>query len=158
MKLSTDDSSVNTQIEGIVGSVNKQIEGIVERARRGSRLDHEIACELAMEMLEVGKTAPLSLRDYISRVLRDGPPPGKPGVSPQKHFSRNLAIEEAVTLVHSLYGFKLTRNPATRSKPNAPESACSIVARALAALGLHISEDGVKEAYDQAQKVFKSNS
>jgi hypothetical protein len=129
---------------------SKQIEQIVEKAKQGHRLYQEMACEIAAEMLRVGEVAPTLLSDYIAKATR---PPGRPGVSPNKNYFRDLEIEEIVTLVRVLGGFKLTRNPATRSKPDGKESACSIVAQALEMLGCHMSEDAVKESYDQGREI-----
>lgn len=128
---------------------------LVQRARGGGREDHSVLCEITKDMLQRGQKPIPLLVEYIFEALENAQPPSRPGASPYKYFSRNLEIMITVSLLVEEHGFKLTRNVATRDKPDATESACSIVSRALATLGIHMSEDAVKDAYDYARHLDK---
>jgi hypothetical protein len=64
---------------------------------------------------------------------------------PVKQMSRDFWVTGAIQKIIAIYRFPATRNRGTRDS----ESACSIVARALERIGVHLSEEGVEKIWEK---------
>jgi hypothetical protein len=106
----------------------------------------------ASALVRRGDPLPAPLRDFVAEFLLKSRKPGRkqPGTGGQDLLFRNAVIGGAVLGV-ARYGFPLTRNAATRTP-----SAASIVQKALAALGFHMSEKAVNKIYANYYKNYFS--
>jgi hypothetical protein len=93
----------------------------------------------------------------LSKALGGKPTPRpsrKRGNDKFTHATRDITIANTITLVCRDFGLRPTRSRATRDK-DGPESACSIVTKALSRLGIYMSEDAVEKIWRQGSELIK---
>jgi hypothetical protein len=92
---------------------------------------------------------PAHLRDYVCGLLSKTPD----GLRHTYAAGRDIYIAETVDGIVGR-GFPATRNEATRAKERrgapANQSACSIVAKALARIGAHVEERSIEKIWKQS--------
>lgn len=126
---------------------------------------------LVAEFIEHREKLPESFNRWLVDSLRQLPERrSTPLVNPtsssarlvgRRNQHRDSQIGRAVLGVVMRYQIRPTRNRAARDRPNAPESACSIVAKALRTLGFNLTEEAVEAIWNrigggQALAVLKS--
>ena len=74
---------------------------------------------------------PPDLHEFVWEWFLDGPPKAKSGSSPKDTELRYTAIARRVQIVSEDYGFPEYSNPEHRGNPDAPMSACRLVAEEL---------------------------
>lgn len=123
-------------------------EEIVARAKTGDRVAHDALCAVADHLTARGEPLPLELQRYVvgAAVV---PPKWKKGRNPVSNIYRDDAIFRAVELVVG-QGFNATKNDSSEH-----ESACSIVAKALAQIGSAMSEDNVETIWSNRCKAME---
>jgi hypothetical protein len=121
---------------------------LIERAMNGDTDADAALCGIASRLVRLGDPLPKYLRDYISTILKfrfAAPPKRRKGGDPYARDRRNLFI---VTILKRLRGSGVppTRNRAARDNGTG-RSGCSIVAKALSEVGVHIDETGVEKIW-----------
>jgi len=132
-------------------------EALVATAVDGDQVAPKVLFYVAARFVESGCAMPNHLRRYIAEALtsRTGvAPPRRRGPDPYAKHARDTDIADAVGNIVKL-GFRPTRN---RESQN--ESACSIVAKALQKLGLHLEVPTVEKIWNgsRAKSVNKRMS
>jgi hypothetical protein len=102
---------------------------------------------LMIEMKSQHKDLPIELENYNMEVLADGLRPPPRGPKRKDRFTRNLCIAMTVAAVVDKFGLHPTRNPASRGRPAARRSACSIVAEALEVVHMRLGERAVETVW-----------
>jgi hypothetical protein len=122
---------------------------LIAKAQDGDQIAHNVLCWVASRFVESGCAFPTQLRAYIAGTLysqsRKAPRRGR-GRDPYANYIRDDDVTRVVRKVVEL-GFRPTRNRATET-----ESACSIVAQALAKLGIHLSVPAVEKIWSASRK------
>jgi hypothetical protein len=132
-------------------------EALVAKAVDGDQVAPKVLFWVAARFVESGCAMPHHLRRYVAEALtsrsRDAPPRRR-GPDPYAKHARDTDIADAVGKIVRL-GFRPTRN---RESQN--ESACSIVAKALQKLGLHVEVPTVEKIWSgfRTKSVKKSVS
>jgi hypothetical protein len=124
---------------------------LIAKAANGDDVAHNVLCKIAAAFVEGGCAMPARLREYITEALRSQAreaPQRRRGQDPYANHGRNFCVACAILHVVKL-GFRPTRNRATED-----ESACSIVAQALAKFGIHLSDSAVEKIWGQFARVF----
>ena len=121
---------------------------LIERAKNGDTDADAALCLIASRLVHLGDPLPEYLRDYIATILIfrfHAPPKRRKGGDPYALDRRNLFI---VTILKRLKssGVPPTRNRAARDNGTG-RSGCSIVAKALSEVGVHIDETGVEKIW-----------
>ncbi|MEQ1770784.1 MAG: hypothetical protein ABL879_13185 [Devosia sp.] len=129
-------------------NVTVAVEDLVTLAEAGWPQAHIALCEKAERETEAGDTLSIDLQAYIVRRAKGHPPAVPRGRNRMANFARDATI--AVTIRWLIKeGFYATRNEAT----DAQESACSVVAKALAANGgPHLSERAIEKIWERYQR------
>jgi hypothetical protein len=107
------------------------IEKLVELAREGDKEALEILQKCARSAARSGVDVPKCLHEFVWEVFIDGPPKAKPGSSPKDTELKYQTIALLVKIVSQDYGFPEYGNPEGRDDPDAPMSACRLVAEEL---------------------------
>ena len=94
---------------------------IVRQYVRGLR---KYARESGLNVFQI----PVSVTGLALEILTDGPPKAKSGSSPKDIGLKHLTIALLVKIVSQNYGFPEYSNPEHRGNPDAPMSACRLVA------------------------------
>jgi hypothetical protein len=134
---------------------------LVARAKEDHSLrERQRLLDLARELHERDEPLPAPLQQWIVETLQRPPPasPHKRGPDPVHHHGRDAAIIRAVNWIVETYSLAPTRNPEHRAQRGYPESACSIVARALGAHRVNISESAVEAIWNKRPKNYSGNS
>lgn len=130
-------------------------ERLIAKAVSGDQVAHNVLGRIAARFIESGCVMPMRLRAYIAETLflqfKKAPQPRR-GQDPYANHLRDIDIARAVREVVKL-GFNPTRNRATET-----ESACSIVAQALANLGIHRSVPAIEKIWNASRKRSLENS
>ncbi len=125
-------------------------ERVIELAAAGDRIAHDALCAVAEHLNEHGRTVPSTLQKYLIGAARDGV-----AIRRGRHWVTNLyrdeAIFKAVQVVASL-GIPTTRNDDGKRS----ESACSIVAVALAKCGIEMKEGAVVSIWEKRRKARRA--
>ena len=111
-------------------------------ASNGDYLAHNVLCWIAAHFVAAGCPMPPHLGGYLVTVLEkqaEAAPEGKRGKDPHANHARDFAIAHAVSEVVRQDGFRPTTSD--------HESACSIVAKALAQRGMHMGEKAVEKIW-----------
>ena len=121
---------------------------LIERAGKGDPDADALLCGLAQRFIRSGMPLPEYLGDYVATILTVrflAPPKRRKGGDPYALDGRNLFI---VTILKRLKGSGVppTRNRAARDNGTG-RSGCSIVAKALSEVGVHIDETGVEKIW-----------
>lgn len=132
-------------------------ERLIARAASGDAVAFGLLCIVAARFVEAGCAMPERLRKYIADFLFSQPKAAgesrRRGPAPYGNHTRNFYI--ACTIHHIVKeGFKPTRNRATTEV----ESACSIVAKALPKIGVHLSESAVEKIWGEFSESFLSET
>jgi hypothetical protein len=127
----------------------------IEGARAGSAdCDRVVCCAAAVMLNATHCISDPELRTYVEERLTAGMPAiGKRGRGRSKadNAPRDLVIVGRLILP-LLDRFDATRNPATKG-----ESACSIVQKALANIGIHMGEDAVERVWEKLPSSMRKN-
>jgi hypothetical protein len=127
----------------------------IEGARAGSAdCDRVVCCAAAVMLNATHCISDPELRTYVEDRLTAGMPAiGKRGRGRSKadNAPRDLVIV-ARLILPLLDRFDATRNPATKG-----ESACSIVQKALANIGIHMGEDAVERVWEKLPSSMRKN-
>ena len=108
--------------------------------------------EIAEEMFSQGFPPPEPLAAYWDAERREGGPAraaDRPGPKRDDRRFRNNAIVRAVAWIAQTQGLKPTRGSAAKYKEGAAESACSIVAKALALNRAALAEESVNDIWKE---------
>jgi hypothetical protein len=127
-------------------------ERLIARARDGDPVAQKLIFLIAARFVEGGCAMPRRLRAYMAELLYSqarGIPQGRRGQKPYAKFTRNFDVACIILEVVKL-GFHPTRNRATQES----ESACSVVAKALVKLGVHMSDSAVEKVWAQFSEVL----
>jgi hypothetical protein len=120
---------------------------VIALAIGGDAVAHQALCLVAARLTAKKETLPLALQQYVvgaaSQLKR-----GKKG-NPAVNALRDDAIFDAIEIVIKL-GFKPTRNRASKH-----ESACSIVAKALADCRAALSEGEVETIWQNRRRAWE---
>jgi hypothetical protein len=108
-------------------------------ARGGWQPAHLTLCNMAKILTLFGDPLPKWLQEYIVFAAEDGGEQrSQRGQSPLTNLIRDMVISIAVESISQRYLLRPTRNSTTTT-----ESGCSIVAKSLELLGMHMSEANV---------------
>jgi hypothetical protein len=121
-------------------------EQLIAEAKSGNSKADTILRGAIANLLSDEQPLPLCLARYAADALRAGIKV-PPKLRRLKSRGRDVQIMIAVYTVTTDFGFNPTRNHAARDADDAAESACSIVAQALARNGIHMSEDAVEQIW-----------
>jgi hypothetical protein len=141
MRDPTVDVAVEAAMEsaGRILGLQKRL-GMFRKARSKDDPERDLRLAARGRILMYG-LLPERERDVVCRMLGQERPIGRP-----TYAMRNRAIAGMVRQIKER-GFDATRNAATRR-----ESACSIVAKALARLGLNLSERTVEDIWMESRR------
>jgi hypothetical protein len=106
----------------------ENIETLVALAREGDKDAVEILQNYARGARRAGMRVPTDLQEFVWEWFIDGPPPAKSGASPKDTGLKYIAIGRLVKIVNQDYGFPEYTQPEHRGNPDAPMSACRLVA------------------------------
>ena len=109
----------------------ENINMLVALARAGDKDAVEILRKHARGVRSAGMKVPPDLHEFVGEWFLDGPPKAKSGSSPKDTELRYTAIARRVQIVSEDYGFPEYSNPEHRGNPDAPMSACRLVAEEL---------------------------
>jgi hypothetical protein len=104
------------------------IETLVALAREGDKDALEILRKYARGARRARMNVPTDLHEFVWEWFIDGPPKAKSGTSPKDTDLKYTAIALLVKIVSRDYGFPEYSNPEHRGNPDAPMSACGLVA------------------------------
>jgi hypothetical protein len=124
-----------------------EIETLVALAREGDKDALEILRKYARGARAAGMNAPRDLHEFVWECFIDGPPKAKSGTSPKDTELKYTTIARLVKIVSEDYGFPEYSNPEHRGNPDAPMSACRLVAEELG-----LSERTVEEIWAERKK------
>jgi hypothetical protein len=104
---------------------------LIAMARAGDTDARDVLRTVMIEIQSRGEPMPTELVNYNMELLHGGlhQPPGP---KRKDKLLRDLCIAMTVAAVHDRFGLSPTRNTASRGRPSARPSACSVVAEALA--------------------------
>jgi hypothetical protein len=112
---------------------------LTSEAKLGNPYFRDILFDFASCLTTYGKPLPLWLQDYVVWAAKHGGRSRRQrGRDPYATEHRNQTIASAVLALVEDYGYRPTRNTATTT-----ECGCSIVAKALEDIGIHMSEGNV---------------
>jgi len=116
---------------------------VIAMARAGDTEAHDVLRTLMIEMQSRSEPMPTELINYNMEVLHGGlhQPPGP---KRKDKLLRDVCIAMTVAAVCDRFGLKPTRNTASRGRPSARPSACSIVAEALEVAQMGMGEKAVE--------------
>jgi hypothetical protein len=89
-----------------------------------------------------------SLHEFVWEYFIDGPPAAKSGPGPKDIGLRHTTIALFVKMVSREYGFPEYTSPEYRGDPNAPMSACRLVAEEIG-----LSESAVEKIWRSRKKM-----
>jgi hypothetical protein len=133
---------------------DEKSERLIDKARNGDSVATSVLCNNAARFVESGRPLPTRLRELIVEVLKAvaDARPTKRGRDPYANHPRNFQIACTIFNVINL-GFRPTKNRATEA-----ESACSIVAKALAKLDIHLSDVSIEKIWERFSRDFSDPS
>jgi hypothetical protein len=123
------------------------IETLVVLAREGDKDALEILRKYARGARGTRMNAPADLHEFVWEWFIDGPPKAKSGTSPKDTELKYTTIALLVKIVSQDYGFPEYSNPEHRGNPDAPVSACRLVAEEL-----ELSERTVEEIWAERKE------
>ena len=106
----------------------ESIEKLVEFAREGDKDAVEILVTRGRVARSTRANVPDCFHEFIWEWFLDGPPKAKSGTSPKDTWLRYQTIALLVKMVSQDYGFPEYSRPEHRDNPDAPMTACQIVA------------------------------
>jgi hypothetical protein len=123
------------------------IETLVALAREGDKDALEILRNYARGARDARMNAPTDLHEFVWEWFIDGQPKAKSGTSPKDTELKYTTIALLVKIVSRDYGFPEYSNPEYRDNPDAPTSACGLVAEELG-----LSERTVEEIWAERKE------
>ncbi len=119
---------------------------VIVAARNGDTAARDVLNTLIIEMKSDRRALPTELENYTMEVLAGGlhQPPGP---RRKDKLLRDLVIALVVAAVCDRYQLAPTRNTASRGRPAARRSACSIVAEALGGVRVPLGEKAVEAVW-----------
>ena len=125
---------------------------LVRKALDGDEDADAALSEIAFQHIWRQRRLPPHLTTYLMVMLRRRfeaqPKRGRGRYSPHQNITRDFVIVDVVSKLQE-FGYHPTRARASHGSEDKEESGCSIVAKALAQLGIHISETGVEEVWSK---------
>jgi hypothetical protein len=121
---------------------------LVALAREGDKDARELLQQYAAGARRAGMHVPPELREFVLDWFIDGPPKAKSGPSPKYTVFKYSTIALLVKMVHDDHGFPIYSNPEHRGNPEAPLSACRLVAEEFG-----VSERYVEEIWDDRKEM-----
>jgi hypothetical protein len=118
------------------------VETLVALAREGDKDAREILRKYARGARAARMNVPTDLHEFVWEYFIDGPPKAKTGSSPKDTGLKYQTIALLVKIVSGDYGLPEYSNPEHRGNPEAPMSACRLVAEELG-----LSERTVEEIW-----------
>jgi hypothetical protein len=109
----------------------QNIEKIVDLARAGDKDAVEILRTHARGARGAGMNVPNDLHEFVWEWFIDGPPKGTSGTSPKDMWLNYLVIAHLVNIVSQDYGFPAYTPWEHRDDPDAPMTACRLIAEEL---------------------------
>jgi hypothetical protein len=106
----------------------ENIDMLVALARDGDKEAVEILRKYARGARRTGIKVPTDLHEFVWEWFIDGAPKAKSGTNPKDTELRYQTIARLVKVVSRDYGFPEYNGPETRDNPDAPMTACQIVA------------------------------
>ena len=106
-------------------------ERLVELARAGDKEAAEFLLNRGRVARSLGAIVPTCFHEFVWECFLDGPPKATPGKNPKDTGLKHLTIALLVKIVIVDYGFPEYSQSDDRSDPEAPLSACRIVAEEL---------------------------
>jgi hypothetical protein len=106
----------------------ESIERLVELARAGDREAAEILQDRGRVARSLGTILPRCFWEFVWEWFLDGPPKGNPGSNPKDTGVRYSTLAVLVYTMNKEYGFPEYTPPERRDDPDAPISACRLVA------------------------------
>jgi hypothetical protein len=126
--------------------------GLLSLARDGWQPAHIILCDVAKFLTAFGDPLPLWLQEYVVFAANEsGTRRSKRGQDPLTNLVRDTIITQAVDMVTHRHGFHPTRNIVTTA-----ECGCSIVAKALQHVAIHMSEANVAAIWRKHRRIGAS--
>jgi hypothetical protein len=129
-------------------------EALIGLARSGWRTAQDLLGKMVSVLTSFGDPLPRWLQEHVAWAMTDGEvqrPKRRRGCDPLTNLVRNTVIAQATDMLARSHGLQPTRNAATALG----ESACSIVAKALATLGHHMSEANVTRIWREDRDTVK---
>jgi hypothetical protein len=126
----------------------ESIERLVELARAGDKDAVEFLLNRGRVARSLGVTIPTCFHEFVWEWFLDGPPKASPGSSPKDTGLKHLTIALLVKLVSKDHGFPEYGGPDQRGDPNAPMTACRLVAEELG-----LSESWVIRIWDEYKEI-----
>jgi hypothetical protein len=125
---------------------------LFEMAQNGDVDADAALCHIAFKHLVCGRELPINLKVFVMLLLSErfeAPPKrGRGRYSRNQNVIRDFVIVELVSTMKE-FGFHPTRTRARHRSNDKEESGCSIVAKALAQLGIHMDEIGIEEVWSK---------
>jgi hypothetical protein len=129
---------------------------IVEKALSGDADADAALCEIAFQHILRKKPLPHHLGIYIASLLRlrfkKPPKRGKGRYSAHKNTIRDYVIVYIVASLEEM-GISPTRSRTHHLSDDKKASGCSIVATALAQIGMHMAETGVEKVWEKRSEL-----
>ena len=104
------------------------IEKLVELAREGDKNAWEILRDRGRDAARSGINVPTCFHEFVWEWFLDGPPKAKPGPSLKDTALNSTALMEVVRIISCDFGFPEYTPYEHRDDPDAPMSACRLVA------------------------------
>ena len=122
---------------------------LIAMARAGEKDARALLHTLMIEMISQRGQLTRELDEYNMGLLRDGLRPPPRGPKRKDRITRDVCIAMTVAAVVDRYGLRPTRNTASRGRPSARRSACSIAAEALEVVHLRLGEKAVETIWNR---------
>jgi hypothetical protein len=130
-------------------------EALVAKAEDGDQVAPKVLFWIAARFVGSGCVMPKHLRRYVADALMKRSrttPMRRRGPDPYAKHARDTDIAEVVAKIVEL-GFRPTRN-----RESETESACSIVAKALAMIGVHLSVPAIEKIWNACRTELTRDS
>ncbi|MDR9813748.1 hypothetical protein [Rhizobium hidalgonense] len=119
-----------------------KLDGLLKAAVAGDKAADEQVTAIAIWLLETGQPLPSSFSEFLISLLRKRLP------KLRGNRARDFQYCIAVYMLQD-HGFSPTRNRALHGDAGASESGCSILSKALAGMGTHVSERALEQIWEK---------
>jgi len=119
-----------------------KLDDLLKAAVAGDKEADEQVTAIAIWLLEAGQPLPSSFSEFLISLLRKRLP------KVRGNRARDFQYCIAVRMMQD-HGFSPTRNRALHGDPDASESGCSILSKALAGMGTHVSERALEQIWEK---------
>ncbi|MDV4163105.1 hypothetical protein R1538_18445 [Rhizobium leguminosarum] len=118
-----------------------KLDDLLKAAGAGDKEADDQVTAIAIWLLETGHRLPSSFSEFLISVLRERLP------KVRGNRARDFQFCMAVSMLQE-HGFSPTRNRTLHGDPDATESGCSILSKALAGMGTHITERTLERIWE----------